>query len=78
MIILLPVRNTSRTGGFFQDVTLLPDTQITGGRLTGTLKGDPHSPAWLEQVRIKSGSHLSGVKLGKGVRLEKGVVIDNP
>jgi uncharacterized membrane protein YeaQ/YmgE (transglycosylase-associated protein family) len=72
------LRNTSKTGGFFQDVTLLPKTQITGGTLKGTIKGDQNSPALLEQVRIKSGSHLSGVKLGKGVKLEKGVVVEEP
>jgi len=70
------LQNTSRVGGFFQDVTLLPDTQITGGTLKGTIKGDKKSPALLEQVRVKSGSHLSGVKLGKGVKLEKGVVVE--
>jgi len=30
----------------------------------------------LEKVRIKKGSKLSGVKLGKDVKLEKGVVVE--
>jgi uncharacterized repeat protein (TIGR01451 family) len=70
------LHNTSRVGGFFQDVTLQADTHLTGGYLKGTIKGDKKSPALLEQVHVKSGSHLSGVKLGKGVKLEKGVVIE--
>jgi uncharacterized repeat protein (TIGR01451 family) len=70
------LQNTSRVGGFFQDVTFLANTHLTGGYLKGTIKGDKNAPAILEQVRVKSGSHLSGVKLGKGVKLEKGVVVE--
>ncbi len=70
------IRNNSKVGGFFQDVTLLAGTKITGGTLKGTIKGDKKSPAVLEKVRIKKGSKLSGVKLGKEVKLEKGVVVE--
>ncbi len=70
------ITNTSKVGGFFQDVTLLAGTKITGGTLKGTIKGDKKSPALLENVRVKKGSKLSGVKLGKDVKLEKGVVVD--
>jgi len=70
------IRNTSKVGGFFQDVTLLAGTKITGGTLKGTIKGDKKSPALLENVRVKKGCHLSGVKLGKDVKLEKGVVVE--
>jgi hypothetical protein len=68
--------NTSKIGGYFQDVTLLADTQILGGILKGKIRGDQKSPALLENVRIRQGSHLSGVKLGKNVKLEKGVVVE--
>jgi len=70
------ITNTSKVGGFFQDVTLLAGTKITGGTLKGTIKGDKKSPAVLEKVKIKKGSKLSGVKLGKDVKLEKGVVVE--
>jgi Divergent InlB B-repeat domain len=70
------ITNTSQIGGYFQDVTLLANTQITGGILKGTIKGDKKSPALLENVRVKGGSKLSGVKLGKNVKLEKGVVVE--
>jgi len=70
------ITNTSKVGGYFQDVTLLAGTKITGGTLKGTIKGDKKSPAVLEKVRIKKGSKLSGVKLGKDVKMEKGVVVE--
>jgi len=70
------ITNTSKVGGYFQDVTLLAGTKITGGTLKGTIKGDKKSPAVLEKVRVKKGSKLSGVKLGKDVKLEKGVVVE--
>jgi len=70
------ITNTSKVGGYFQDVTLLPDTKVTSGRLKGTIKGDKDHPAILENVRVKSGSKLSGVKFGKNVKLEKGVIIE--
>jgi len=71
------IRNTSKVGGFIMNVTLLANTQITGGILKGTIKGDKNSPALLEKVRVKKGSKLSGVKLGKDVKLEKGVIIED-
>jgi hypothetical protein len=70
------ITNNSRVGGFFQDVTLLPNTKITGGILSGIIKGDKNAPALLENVRVKGRSKLSGVKLGKGVKLEKGVLLE--
>ncbi len=70
------IRNNSKVGGYFQDVTLLAGTKITGGSLKGTIKGDKKSPALLEKVRVKKGSKLSGVKLGKEVKLEKGVMVE--
>jgi hypothetical protein len=70
------IRNNSKVGGFFQDVTLLPGTKITGGILKGIIKGDKNAPALLENVRVKGRSKLSGVKLGKNVKLEKGVLLE--
>jgi hypothetical protein len=68
--------NTSQVGGYFQDVTLQANTKIKGGVLKGTIKGDKQSPVLLENVTVKAGSHLSGVKLGTGVKLEQGVVVE--
>ncbi len=58
------------------NVTLLANTKITGGKLKGTIKGDKKAPALLENVRMRKGSKLSGVKLGTNVKLEKGVVVE--
>jgi hypothetical protein len=70
------ITNTSKVGGYFQDVTLLPNTKITGGILSGIITGDKNAPAVLENVRVKGRSKLSGVKLGKNVKLEKGVLLE--
>ncbi len=70
------IRNTSSIGGYFQDVTFLADTKVIGGILKGRIKGEKNSPAVLEKVRVRTGSHLSGVKLGKDVKLEKGVIVE--
>lgn len=71
------IRNTSLVGGYFQNVTLLPNTKIIGGILSGIITGDKNAPALLENVRVKSRSKLSGVRLGKGVKLEKGVLLED-
>jgi len=70
------IQNDSAIKGFFKDVILLANAKITGGVLKGTIQGDKKAPALLEQLTIKAGSHLSGVKLGKGVKVEKGAVVD--
>jgi hypothetical protein len=70
------IQNDSAIKGFFKDVTLLANTKITGGVLKGTIQGDKKAPALLTKLTIKAGSHLSGVKLGDGVKIEKGVVIE--
>jgi hypothetical protein len=71
------IQNTSRVGGYFQDVTLLPNTKITGGILSGIITGDKNAPALLENVRVKGRSKLSEVKLGKNVKLEKEVLMED-
>ncbi|OQW87993.1 MAG: hypothetical protein BWK78_08595 [Thiotrichaceae bacterium IS1] len=45
---------------------------------TSTLTGDCQAPATLENLKIKAGSHLSCVKLGKKVKLEKNVTVEKP
>ncbi len=47
------IQNTSTVGGCLQDVTLLPNTTLTGGCLDGTLKEDPNFPAVLDNVKVK-------------------------
>ena len=72
------IQNNSRGGGYFRDVTLLPNTQITSWVQNGIITEDKDQPALLENVRVK-GRSLSGVKLRQGVKLEKGVRLEeNP
>jgi hypothetical protein len=71
------ITNTSKVGGYFHHVTLQPGTKITSGILSGIIKGDKDKPALLENVRVKGRSKLSGVKLGKNVKLEKGVLLED-
>jgi len=67
--------NNSQVGGKFINVTLAPGTKITGGILEGKIQGDCKNPAVLDKVRIKAGSVLSCVKLGKDVKMDKDVVL---
>ena len=69
------ITNHSQVGGYFQDVQLAPNTQITGGQLSGTIIGDAQSPAWLENLSIKSGSHLDNVIIAHNVTLGKSVTL---
>ncbi|OQW94250.1 MAG: hypothetical protein BWK79_06860 [Beggiatoa sp. IS2] len=71
------IHNTSVVGGYFQDVYLAANTQITGGLLTGEIIGDCAAPAVLDNVRILRGSHLVCVALGKRVVLEENVRVDD-
>lgn len=68
--------NDSKVGGYFKDVHLAARAYITGGTLAGTLTGDCQAPATLENVKVKAGSHLSCVELGKKVKLEKNVTVE--
>ena len=68
----------SNTGDHtFQDIQLAPDTQISGGRLTGTIIGTAESPTLLENVVVSSGSLLENVILGEQVILEDEVTLKN-
>jgi alpha-tubulin suppressor-like RCC1 family protein len=68
--------NNSRVGGKIQNVKLAAGTKITGGMLTGQIEGDCQQPALLENVKVKTGSVLKCVALGKNVKMEKGVTVE--
>jgi len=70
------VTNISKVGGYFQDVHLAANTRLSGGRLKGQIIGEINAPALLDNLTILAGSHLSGVKLGEHVIIQKHVVID--
>ncbi|BAP55981.1 receptor protein kinase-like protein [Thioploca ingrica] len=59
--------NTSQIEGYFQDVHLAADTQITGGQLAGQISGEVQTPAVLKQLAIKPGSHLEHLIIGDAV-----------
>jgi hypothetical protein len=73
--------------GFIRNVTLLANTNLTGGAeggiLEGNIKGEPNSPAYLSYVEITADSTLADVIIGTGttvnigVVLEKGVLFEN-
>lgn len=68
--------NVSDVGGYFQDVHLAVNTHLVGGRLRGRIVGETNAPARLDRLTIMENSHLSGVKLGDQVVLQKNVVIE--
>jgi hypothetical protein len=67
--------NNSKVGGYFQDVSLTPDTQISGGRLKGKITGDADAPALIKEAKIFEGSQLSYVTIGDNTQVAKGVKI---
>jgi len=68
------IKNTSQVGGVIKDVRLAKDAQIIGGIVAGEISGDPEGPATLSDLTIRSGTKLSHVILGKGVKLGEGVI----
>jgi hypothetical protein len=56
-----------------KDVSLGANTTITGGKLTGRIKGDKQSPAVLQHLIIEENSHLTDVIIADGVELPKQV-----
>ena len=68
------IKNTSQVGGVIKDVRLAKDAQIIGGIVAGEISGDPEGPATLTDLTIRSGTQLSHVILGKGVKLGEGVI----
>jgi len=68
--------NNSRVGGQIQEVKLAAGATVTGGNLAGNIEGDCQKPpALLEKVKVKTGSVLKCVELGKKVKMEKGVTV---
>lgn len=68
------IRNSSN--GRFLNIELAPSTRISGGILKGRIRGDVNAPAFVENVVIATGSHLSGVIFGANVILSDHVKID--
>jgi acetyltransferase-like isoleucine patch superfamily enzyme len=60
--------------GTLADVTLLPNTTVKGGRLTGKIKGKPNKRALITEALLEN-TELSDVFIGKRVRFGKGVKI---
>ncbi len=67
--------NNSKVGGYFQDVSLAPDTQISGGRLKGKIMGEADAPALIKEAKILEGSQLSYVTIGENTQVAKDVKI---
>ncbi len=58
-----------------KDVSLGANTTITGGKLTGRIRGDKESPAVLQHLIIEENSHLTDVIIADGVELPKQVTL---
>jgi len=63
--------------GVIQDLTLLPDTQVSGrfhrGIARGQITGDPQQPAVLSDVDITADAVLTHVIIGRGSRVDSQV-----
>jgi hypothetical protein len=70
------ILNLSKIFSWFEDVTLTANAHLIGGALKGNIQGDPENPALLENLRILSGSVVSGVIIGNGVKIDKDVEIE--
>ncbi|MDD2816301.1 MAG: MBG domain-containing protein [Thiotrichaceae bacterium] len=68
------IRNSSAEG-YLENVTFAADSSLNGGILQGVIRGNPNAPALLENVIVKNGSVLSGVRFGKNVIVEDGVIL---
>ena len=67
-----------QNSGLVQNVTLLPNTQIIGGRVGGHISGDPEQPAtaMLRNVNIVEGTTLTDVVIGIGSVIDSSVIND--
>ncbi len=54
--------------GTVKNVTLAPNTSLTGGKLSGLVKGDSVAPALLESVAIGQDGYVENVIVGKNVK----------
>ena len=64
---------TNTMGGTIKDVSLAPNTTLSGGNLQGDIIGNSSAPALLENVFIPAGSYLENVVIGDNVTLSKNV-----
>ncbi len=69
------ISNNSKVDGYFKDVSLMPNTRISGGALKGQIEGDPQYPALLDSLKVMKNSHLSHVIIGSDVELAKNVTL---
>jgi hypothetical protein len=69
------ILNTSKVKGIIENVTLAPDTYLTGGYVGGVISGDAAQPALLENLTVTAGSVLENVLLGKDVTLPTQVTL---
>jgi len=67
--------NNSEVNGYFEDVSLMPNTRIIGGALKGQIEGDPQYPALLESLKVMRNSHLSHIIIGSNVELPNDVTL---
>ncbi len=64
------------TRGILRNISLIANSYVQGGRLSGEIIGDAAAPALLENTTIAAGSHLVDVILGKNVVLETNVTVE--
>jgi hypothetical protein len=63
--------------GIVENVTLAAGTQLSGGKLQGTITGTAEDPALIENAEVADGAELSNVILGEGVVLGEDVTLTN-
>jgi hypothetical protein len=63
--------------GKIKNVTLLPDTQIIGGTISGRVKGDTKQPATLTAVTIAAETTLQNVVIGKDSVIDSKAVLES-
>ena len=63
------ITNNSQVKGIIKDVSLAPNTKISGGLVGGYLIGDASAPARLENLKVTNGSYLENIIIGNNVKL---------
>jgi VCBS repeat-containing protein len=66
---------TASSATVIKDVVLGTKTQVIGGKLAGTIKGDNTDRALLQHLKIEPNSKLSEVIIADGVDIEAGVTL---
>jgi nitrous oxidase accessory protein NosD len=62
--------------GTIQEINFQKDTQIIGGKVAGSIKGNSRAKVELQQVEVQAGSELSDVIIGENVQLPADVVLE--